>query len=196
MSSFRHRTPRYLGDRMALAWYEHRHPQAPWLTREAVRFLDSWLRPSDRCFEWGAGRSTRWIGERVARLRSIEHDQGWFEEVRSATFDLPGVTVELVAPDRDAYVGPIWEEHAPDLVLIDGLHRDHAALASVDRVRAGGLLVLDNAERYLPSASRSPEAIGNPHASECWREFDERTRGWRRYWTCNGVFDTAVFFRP
>ena len=72
--SFRHWTFRYLIDRTELLLYERRHPDLPWLTREAVDFLASWLQPSDHGLEWGSGRSTVWLAQRVSRLVSIEHN--------------------------------------------------------------------------------------------------------------------------
>jgi predicted O-methyltransferase YrrM len=191
-----HWTPRYVVDRSRLALRQRRHPHDPWLTADAVRFLASWIRTSDRCLEWGSGRSTVWMATRAATLVSIEHDREWSDRVTSQVADLPSATVRLVdAADADRYANPP-DVDAVDLALVDGIHRGACALTAIERVVPGGIIVVDNVERYLPSRSRAPEAIGNGYEDDSWHRFDDRTSGWRRYWTSDGVTDTAVFFKP
>jgi hypothetical protein len=69
-------------DRVRLLAHERRHPDAPWLTIEAVAFLEHRLACDGVGFEWGSGRSTVWLARRVRRLTSIEHDPTWFEKIR------------------------------------------------------------------------------------------------------------------
>ena len=99
------------------------------------------------------------------------------------------------AADADRYADPT-DVDAVDLALVDGIHRDACALTAIERVVPGGVVVVDNVERYLPSRSRAPEAIGNGYENSSWRRFDDRTSGWRRYWTTDGVTDTCLFFKP
>jgi predicted O-methyltransferase YrrM len=62
--------------------HERRHPDSPWLTSEAVVFLERSLEPDRVGFEWGSGRSTVWFARWVRRLISVEHDPLWYEQVR------------------------------------------------------------------------------------------------------------------
>src|SRR4051812_3857706 len=78
-----HWTPRYALNRALSAWFYFRHPEAPWLTPQSIALLDAWLKPSHRGIEWGAGRSTVWVGRRVAHLLSIECDPQWHAWVSS-----------------------------------------------------------------------------------------------------------------
>jgi len=190
-----HLNARYVLDRVRVAAHERRHPDEPWLTAEAVGIVKQFLRPTDRCFEWGSGRSTLWLAKRTASVHSVEHDPVWHERVKQMVAELPTVTLDLVASGRDAYVAPLATAGTVDVILIDGLHRDVCALAAIDVLAPGGLVIIDNVERYLPSSSRAPEAIGDAYATPSWREFAERTHGWRRIWTSNGVSDTAVLVR-
>jgi predicted O-methyltransferase YrrM len=190
-----HWTPRYVVDRARLAVHERRHPRDPWLTADAVRFLDGWLRPTDRCLEWGAGRSTAWFAARTASVVSIEHDQSWATKVSDQLAGVQGVSVHLIdGSEAGTYASAPDGAARFDVALVDGIHRDQCALAALDLVDAGGIVVVDNVERYLPSRSRSPEAIGDRYESEDWRAFEARTERWRRYWTSDGVTDTAIFF--
>jgi predicted O-methyltransferase YrrM len=185
----------YATDRLRLEVDQRRHPEDPWFTREAVRVLAQLLRPDDRCFEWGSGRSTRWLATRTASIRSIEHDPEWLARVRTELADQPNACVERVTATLPEYAGTIASESSLDVVIVDGLFRDECALAATDKVRPGGILVIDDVERFLPSSSRAPEAIGHHHGSPRWQEFAEKTAGWRCVWTTNGVTDTALFLR-
>src|SRR5271166_3894544 len=79
----RHWTPRYVMQRCFNIASNLAHPNWPWLTPQAVRYLDAWLKPTHHAFEWGAGRSTLWIAERVRSITSVEHDPAWYVRVQS-----------------------------------------------------------------------------------------------------------------
>ena len=53
----------------------------PWLTFGAIRFLDGWLKPGMRVFEYGCGGSTIFLAARVKEVVSVEHDEGWARRV-------------------------------------------------------------------------------------------------------------------
>jgi SAM-dependent methyltransferase len=193
-------------DRLALMVYERRHPNAPWLTEQASRFLDDWLRPDDEGLEWGSGRSTAWLGARVKKLVSIEHDRAWYDKVAETLRQqgLRNVEYHLVPTDQHgsdphAYVGICATIPAAslDFVLVDGVLRDLCAEAALDLLKVGGLLVLDNSNWYLPHATRSPSSVGRHGTSptEIWLRVAKRLEAYRLVWTSSGVTDTAFFVK-
>ncbi len=54
----------------------------PWLCFSAIEFLDRYLKSEMRVFEYGSGGSTLFFSRRVSQVWSVEHDSGWYEEVR------------------------------------------------------------------------------------------------------------------
>jgi hypothetical protein len=156
----------------------------PWITFDATEWLDKWLPVDARVFEYGSGGSTLFWLARGARCVSVEHDAGWFDQVRARVPVGAQVDLRLVPPERDAagcvldpsdpdsyrsgdaalrtcsfhrYVSQIDEfpDEAFDIVFIDGRARPSCIKHSVPKVRRGGLLVLDNADReyYLQGTS-------------------------------------------
>jgi hypothetical protein len=202
MRSFRHWRPSYVRDRLAESWFRQRNPDAPWLTRDATAILDSWLRRTDVGIEWGSGRSTRWIGKRIARLTSLEHNADWYARVRR---DLPPSVELRLYPDTPqhdpacAYVRVTEEvpDLSLDLALVDGVTelRDACARSVIPKLKPGALLVVDNANWFIPHPSRSPGTAVQP-ASPLWRTLAETLADWRCIWTSNGVTDTALWVKP
>ena len=205
----RHWTPRYFWDRVARAVYERSHPGHPWLTRQAVAVLSDWLEDGDRGLEWGSGRSTVWLASRVVQLMSIEHNPEWYEKVHSILEEKGLRNVDYRKAEVDPasssspehpYVSAAAEltEGSLDFVLVDGVMRDHCTTLATRLLKPGGLLVLDNVERYFPHDSRSPESIGpdGQPPTELWREVLEELQAWRRIWTCDGIADTAFYVKP
>lgn len=209
MRSFRHWTPRYVWDRLNVMKVERQNPDAPWLTASAISILSTWLKSSDIGFEWGSGRSTVWFAKRVARVISVEHDLEW---ARSVPDMLKRTQVEgrvayrTVSESADengnfAYVDVIKE--APDLsldfCLVDGMLRDRCALACLDKLKSGGLLIIDNVNWYLPrepvTSSPGSRTLLNGPASELWDDFQRHVAQWRHIWTTNGVTDTAFWIK-
>ena len=207
-----HLTPRYLVDRVRLIAYERRHPDAPWLTVEAVSFLERWLARDCVGFEWGSGRSTVWFAQRVRRLTSIEHDPVWFEKVRRRLDEqelAPIVDYRRLAVDDDAdaaqpYVSAISEhqDEALHFCLVDGATelRAHCALACLRKLKTGGIAIVDNANWFLPREPRSwaPNSRGpaDGYPTSEWVEFDRQVADWPCIWTSNGVTNTAIWTKP
>ncbi|MEO1483617.1 MAG: hypothetical protein AAFU77_16025 [Myxococcota bacterium] len=205
--SYGHLTPRYVVSRLRQLAFEYRNPRAPWLTRQAVAFLEQWLRTGDSVLEWGSGRSTLWFAPRVRQLWSVEHNEGWYRQVLddanrsefSASIQIELASVEIA----DEYVNahPDLIPESVDVCLIDGAFRALCAKRALSLVRPGGLIVVDNVERYLwhpkalgSSPNSRERAQGN--ADSDWDDFAEHTREWRTYWTTDGVSDSAIFFAP
>jgi predicted O-methyltransferase YrrM len=189
------------------AWvYEVAHPKAPWLTSEAIGLLCNLLRPIDHGLEYGSGRSTAWLAQRTKHLLSVETSAVWHarvsQEVRRLGLEqrvdlrLVPASEGLRDEQRDAYIGVVRNLPADslDYVLVDAIYRGECAMGAVDALRLGGVLILDNAERYLPHATRSPERLMSV-ATDDWLAFERRVEHWRCLWTSNGVSDTAIWIK-
>lgn len=197
-----HLTPYYVLKRMAVMYYEYRNPQHPWLTADAVKILSSMLLSTDIGVEYGSGRSTKWFAQRLQHLTSIENDSNWFYKVNQSLVDLPnkaGVDYRLCVSDEEYAAQPYtFTDNSIDFCLIDGAVRDHCALAMLPKIRAGGIIVVDNANWFLPNDyTKSPNSRRKHEgfASETWELFASEVSGFRRIWTTNGIWDTAIWIK-
>lgn len=169
--------------------------RTPWWPFPAADFLKQALPPSPRAFEFGSGGSTLWLEDLGARVTAVEHDRDWFDllsrETRSPTELIlrePAaqgtVTSEAAAGHFDAYVSAIdrFEPESFDLVTVDGRARVEAGLRSIEKVRSGGWLVLDDSwrTRYKPLRDALVDfeghhfeglrpSGGTPSTTSCWR---------------------------
>lgn len=159
----------------------------PWLTFTAIDFISGKTRPTDRVFEYGGGGSTLFFLSRVAEVVTVEHDPHWFQmlqqEIKSR---YPGWGGHLVMPESPVDTGNLdisnpghYKSNDPafpdatfrsyssfianfsneyfDLVLIDGRARTSCIAHALSKVKRGGYLALDNAERqyYLKYNSQA-----------------------------------------
>ena len=206
LDRYAHWTPRYLFDRARLGLWEKRHPDLPWLTPEAIKLLSGMLRPTDRALEWGSGRSTRWIADRVAALTSVESDPAWFARVTESlagrshvTYlfkECPGIGATEAQAEGYAGVADSFADGSLDFALVDGQVRDRCAARALAKLRPGGLLVIDNINWFLPSPSRSPSSAKRFDPASRWNEVASELVGWRKIWTSSGVSDTAIWIKP
>ncbi len=190
-------------------YYQKRHPDWPWLTEEANTILDSVMLKSDCGVEMGSGRSTLWLSKRLGSLTSVEHNGEWFQQVQKMLND-QGVSnvsyhhceelAEGQDPGGSSYVGVIdrFGPETLDFALVDGIYRDHCTVRLFERIRPGGLLVIDNIERYLPTDSITPDSRGpdSGYASELWEQAAQTLKEWRVIRTSSGVTDTWIFIKP
>ena len=156
--------PPYLWRYLVQQAFQRQHPQAPVIVANAVLILDTWLRPTDRGLEWGSGRSTIWLASRVAHLVSVEHTAVWHARVQGE-LEARGMTAKvdyrLVEAPDDQMAEPLAHPYAGvadeiedgtlDFTLVDGQMRLRCAEKALAKLKPGGLLVLDGANRYLPN---------------------------------------------
>lgn len=204
-----HWTPTYIVDKLAVQRWEKANQDKPWLVRAAVEAMANLIQPGDAVVEFGSGRSTVWFSRQVGttgRVISVEDYKPWHEKVSKQIADARASNVEylFVGETPEQYLAPATAAvdrvgGLVDAVLADGFkHRDHASLWALDRLKPGGLMIIDNINWYLPHATRTPASIGagGRPATDLWARFAERTRGWRYEWFSSGVSDTAIFIVP
>ncbi|MDX9863708.1 MAG: class I SAM-dependent methyltransferase [Anaerolineaceae bacterium] len=208
MRSIRHLTPRYIVNRTIEKLYRRTHPGIAWLTPDANDILDSCLCKEDRGIEFGSGNSTVWFAKRVAFLDSVEHQANWYEKIAQMLDEarLDNVRYHLHArdaddnPDASGYVriADSFALGSLDFALVDGIYRAHCVRAVIDKLKPGGLLIIDNVNLYLPCESMAPNSVpvdGKP-VTPVWQEVYDVIHLWRTIWTSNGVSDTAIFIKP
>jgi hypothetical protein len=161
----------------------------PWMAWDAVAFITAHLPPCPRVFEYGSGASTLYWLSLGARVVSVEHDRAWHAIIRArlpagAPVDFRQVDADDVptdatvdAADPAAYrsgqvlhVGMRFERYVRqidafpdasfDLVVIDGRARTSCIAHSVAKVKPGGLLVLDDADRVRYTERTAPLLAG------------------------------------
>jgi len=209
MRSFRHWTVKYVISRIGVFYYEATKPDHPWLTRSANNILDSYLTKSDVGLEFGSGRSTVWFAKHIAHLTSVEHDESWGVIVRQLLQKTKCTNVEYHLLSTEAkdneetnspYVSVIdtFDDVSLDFCLVDGLQREFCALRVLEKIRPGGLLVIDNVNWFLCSDSNSTNSRSFADGPDglIWKEVEDRLSDWRRIWTTSGVSDTAIFIKP
>ena len=188
------RHPGQVPARLRYWWWERRNPDKPWLSPGAVAYLDGHLAAGMVGLEFGSGRSTAWFAGKLRHLTSVEHDPAWYARVR-ADLDRRGVAnvdYRLIPLDHPATEpeppadGPVpayaaaaadFPDGSLDLVVVDGHYRNFCVRAAVGKLRPGGLLVVDDAERW---ADGPPVPAGWPAVSR----------------TGNGLKETSIWRRP
>lgn len=150
---------------------------SPWISFDAIAYLDAQSLRGRRVFEYGSGGSTLYWVERGAECVSVEHDAAWYERLKGRLSELPGVEYRLASPtplpDNEVpgsvddpasylsanshYRGYGFRSYAAqiddfppdhfDLVMVDGRARPSCIRHAVPRLKPGGMLVVDNSDR-------------------------------------------------
>jgi hypothetical protein len=205
MRSFRHWTARYLFHRVVDIVYRRSHPDHPWLTPNAISILEAWLQTTDVGFEWGGGRSTFWFGRRVRHLTSIEHDPVWYRKLLGSLAEAKIENVDfqlrsLEGAEKSDYLLAMVRVPAEslDFVLVDGRLRHLCVHEALPKLKPGGLLILDNADSYMPRNLRSGKhrLKGEALPPPCWVTVLERFSSWRTIRTTNGLWETRFWVKP
>jgi hypothetical protein len=83
--------------------------------------------------------------------------------------DVPG--------DRSAYAGCTVprRQRASTSHWSTGLYRDYVTPFLLPKIRSGGMLIIDNVNRYLPSLTMPPASLRPPAAPTAGRERERRS---------------------
>lgn len=160
----------------------------PWFTEEAVAFLDKFLQdhPNAYILEFGTGASTVWLAQRTNNLISIEHDRDWYGLITNELEErqLRSHVFYLLYPRPYYIMCKYLAKNSFDLVIVDGRNRKGCIAHSLDLLKPGGVLMLDNAERtYYHSVFP---------LMKNWQKFESEQfgpdkegfwyKGWKTFW--------------
>jgi hypothetical protein len=148
----------------------------PWMTFEAIRFLDHYVTSESRVFEWGMGGSTLFFLDRTPNVVSVDHDPVWFDRLEKMLaghnhwngYHHSPIKLETSEPTDptdcnlygssnpdfryhsfENYVRVIdhYDDASFDVTVVDGRARPACTKHAISKLRTGGIMVLDNAER-------------------------------------------------
>jgi hypothetical protein len=108
----------------------------------------------------------------------------------------------MAEPLKHPYAGVADEiaDATLDFVLVDGQMRLRCAEKALAKLKPGGLLALDGANRYLPNAFEGGfttiQHTRTEPLNEDWQRLHDRLATWRRLSTSDGLWDTRFWIKP
>lgn len=140
--------------------YRKRHPENPYYVPAVVKFLSELLENKQaRVFEWGSGISTVWYARNAKSLIAIEHNEEWYRKVTGwlKTNKLDNVELKYIPPIDGSFQNYSqtilkYDDEFFDVVAVDGRNRVDCVKQAINKVKIGGLLILDDSHRarYQP----------------------------------------------
>jgi len=164
-----------LSSKSLLPWNNPIKDQIPWITFEANKWLEKYLKPDMIVFEYGSGGSTLFFQKHVKKIISIEHDRIWYKKMVKYLNkkDIFFKNYFLIEPEKSIkrnnkkkdnsqstlkvysnlsfkkYVNSIdkYPQKYFDVIFIDGRDRNSCVTKSITKIRQDGIIILDNSER-------------------------------------------------
>ena len=125
--------------------------EIPWLNYGFIHFLSSRLKDDFILFEYGSGSSTNYFAKKVRSVVSVEHDELWFNKIKS---HLPSnITLNFEPVETNGAYCKLIQKYSYlfDIVFVDGRDRVNCVKQSISKLSDRGIVILDNSnrERYL-----------------------------------------------
>ncbi|KQS41278.1 FkbM family methyltransferase [Pedobacter sp. Leaf194] len=126
----------------------------PWVTYSFIDFIKERINKSQHIFEYGSGSSTIFYAERAGSVTSVEHDKGWFDNVKNNS----PANAEMIFChlERDGEYAKKATSLGKkfDIIIVDGRDRVNCCKYSIEALSSNGVLVLDDSERKVYDAAR------------------------------------------
>lgn len=114
----------------------------PWYVKPVLELLDSMDLKDKIVYEFGIGDSSLWWSKRCKRLYGVESDFGWFDKINKMIGSKASLTFHK---SSYGYINSIIAYPILfDIVVVDGFYREQCALAALNCIKKGGLLIYDN----------------------------------------------------
>jgi hypothetical protein len=150
---------------------------SPWLVFDAIDHIRPYLFKGMNIFEYGSGSSTLFWLQYGANVVSIEHNLQWFNLMKNKLKSNKSIDYRLILPEKSTDVDDYFDPSEPekylssddlyrsyhfrnyvtqidefpdqyfDIVLIDGRARPSCIKHSINKVKVGGQIILDNSDR-------------------------------------------------
>lgn len=188
-------------------FFRKKHSPSPWLSPAATLFFEKWLHKDQFMAEFGSGLSTVFFAKRVKEIVSIEHYDPWYEKVVDIfkNENITNIDYRLIKEDKNITTDEeIMKEIAPfnpsflvkssfkdyysalsdkpdehfDVILVDGRARPECVFSALDKLKSGGLMVLDNSER------------------DRYKVVFDLLKKWDTFTTTTGLTDTTFWVKP
>lgn len=137
------------------------------MTFDAIRFLQTNIRNESVVFEWGSGGSTIFFRAIADRVITIEHDAMFYSDFSPKLMSRMGHEYLCIPADESPVSDEVYSSHVElgktfraycsainsfrdatfDVVSVDGRARCGCIRSAIPKIKVGGYLVLDNAER-------------------------------------------------
>lgn len=128
----------------------NQYPVLPWIPFIVIKYFKKIISKDWVMVEFGSGMSTLWYASKVKFIYSIEHDQGWYRRISGEIErrNLKNVKYELRPLDKYSQLDDLPDQSL-DFVVVDGWARSDCLLASLDKLKKGGYLYLDNSDKDM-----------------------------------------------
>jgi predicted O-methyltransferase YrrM len=128
----------------------------PWLTSDSIKIINNLIKPTDTFLEFGSGQSTLWFAKKVKKIISVEHDKKWYEATKHNSKNVENLKL-IFAPTKNSYldVAKKLKNNSIDICLVDGMWRLDCLLLAFKKIKVGGIIILDNAETFIPISWKS-----------------------------------------
>lgn len=170
--------------------------QQPWLPIESINFLSENLKKNFIGFEFGSGSSSFWFSNLTIKLYSVESDPIWFKMMLDIASLNKIQNIEFSCVEAEML--PIWDvdiensgnykiysdkifqvDSQFDYILIDGVGRSLCIENSINKLKSGGFLIIDNSERPA-----------------YWNAIEKIPVDWKRYEFINSIDTTLIYQKP
>ena len=114
----------------------------PYYTKPFLDVLDNWDLSDSVVFEYGGGDSSIYYGKHAKAVYGVDDSIEYVNCIRG--YALNNVFIKYRSA-LDEYINSINEQpFLFDIVIVDGAYRDECIKASINKIKKGGILIVDN----------------------------------------------------
>jgi len=184
------------------------NPVTPWTTQASIEILEKTLDKGMVGFEYGSGRSSLFIAERIKHLTSVEHNEKWYSQIkeRFKTLNLTNVDYHLITQkteknstvkytffedfnlEKESF--QIMTDYHDYFSFIKQFPDDHFDFILID-----GRARVECALNGIPKLKKGGIFVLDNSDRPRYRPIFKALEKWPVVTTTTGLFDTTIWFK-
>jgi hypothetical protein len=132
----------------------------PWMHKDSIEYIENYSNNKQiTLLEFGSGNSTIYYENICNKIYSVEHNKIWYDKIKNQLtktnyklqeinyISKPPINHKFYNVDKITELFPDIIGECIDVLIIDGIDRVNCFFGSINNVKKGGLIVLDDSNR-------------------------------------------------
>jgi len=189
--------------------FKSRNPQAPWTSQASIKTFEKILTKGMIGFEYGSGNSTIFFARLIKNLGSIEHNPGWFNNVKANLLKLNFTNVDyrFIPMSKDTSLKhdytfykdfnlterdfQIRTEYHDYFSFVKEYPENHFDFIMVD-----GRARVECCLNAIPKLKSNGIFVLDNSDRARYKPVFKVLESWKSITTTTGLFDTTIWFKP
>lgn len=184
------------------------NPTTPWTTQASIKIFENTFDKSMIGFEYGSGRSSIFIAQKIKHLISVEHNESWYFQIKRTLneLNLNNVDYHFIPRKEESKSSEVYSFYTDYNLTKDSFevmtsYHDYFSFIKkfpndhFDFIMIDGRARIECALNAIPKLKKDGMFVLDNSDRERYKPIFKVLETWPKVTTTTGLFDTTIWFK-